>query len=68
MEQNRKPRDKSTHVWTPLKGFKQGVDLFLAVSPGCHVGAGLEQQQEFNWKNQLDVSANRREINVVSLR
>lgn len=37
----------------PLKGFKQGVDLFLAVSPGCHVGAGLEQQQESNWKNQL---------------
>lgn len=37
----------------PLKGSKQGVDLFLAVSPGCYVGAGLEQHQESNWGNQL---------------
>lgn len=37
----------------PLKGFKQGVDLVLAVSPGCYVGAGLEQHQESKWGNQL---------------
>lgn len=46
-------RARALETLEPLKDFKQGVDLFLAVSPGSHVGAGLEQHQESNWGNQL---------------